>query len=119
MLFIKNGMHMVAIKEGSVINVKPNPKFVRENVPYGAIVLNGTPVGIYPLEDTSGYGTTVYGVFRDICKQINSGDKIITIPFSYHFKSVQDYNEFKNLLTDYSDEELMNIYYDGLSKISV
>ena len=120
MLFIKNGIHMVAIREGSVINVKPNPKFVRDNVAYGAIMLNSTVVGVYPLEnDERGYQSTVYDVFRDICKQINAGDKIIVIPNSYHFKSVDEYEAFKTMLDTYTNEELINLYYDGIRKVGI
>jgi len=117
MLFIKNGMHMVAIKEGSILNVKPNPKFVRDGVGYGAIMLNDTPIGIYPLDQTGLYTEDVYSVFRNICKQINDGDRIITIPMSYHFNTVQEYEEFKTLLNEYNNDELIDIYYNGIKRL--
>lgn len=117
MLFIKNGMHMVAIKEGSILNVKPNPKFVRDGVGYGAIMLNETPIGIYPLDQTGLYTEDVYSVFRNICKQINNGDRIITIPMSYQFNTVQEYEEFNKLLKEYNNDELMDIYYNGIKRL--
>ena len=117
MLFIKNGMHMVAIKEGSILNVKPNPKFVRDGVGYGAIMLNETPIGIYPLDQTGLYTEDVYSVFRNICKQINNGDRATTIPMSYQFNTVQEYEEFNKLLKEYNNDELMDIYYNGIKRL--
>lgn len=117
MLFIKNGMHMLAIKEGSVINVHPNPKFTKDGVELGAIMVNDIPVGIYPLEATPNFAHTVYDVFMNICKQINHGDTVVTIPFSYRFGTVEEYEEFKATLTSYDKNELFDIYYDGLSKV--
>lgn len=119
MTFIRNGLHMVAIKEGSVINIQPNPKFKVDDVKYGAIMLNDTPIGVYPLTDSSNTSTArdVYTIFDSIIRQIENNIKVITIPSGYKFKSMEEFETFKNALKDYSKSEMIDIYYESLSHI--
>ena len=38
-MFIKAGLHLISVKEGAVFNIQPNPKFVRNDIEYGAYEL--------------------------------------------------------------------------------
>ena len=116
MIFIRSGIHMVAIKDGSVINIQPNPKFVRNNIQYGAIMLNETSIGVYPLTEIEDNVNlkTVYDVFDSIIRQIESDTKIITLPTGYKFNSIEEIEEFKTSLKDYSKSEMIDIYYKSL-----
>lgn len=113
MVFIRNGLHMVALKEGSVLKIQPNPKYVENKTIYAAIMLNEQIIRIYEVENTN---NTVFDVFESIISQINSG-KVVTLPPSHRFKSIDDFMKFKNTMTDYSKEEMIDIYYKYLDKV--
>ena len=113
MIFVKNGMHMVAIKEGAVLNIQPNPKFKRNDIEYGAILYEGKTIGVYPLEGDN----NIFDVFNDIIKQINVNKRVIEFPKSFKFSSINELKEFNKIIKDYTDEEMIDIYYKYLSKI--
>lgn len=118
MLFIRNGIHMVALGPNSVINIQPNPKFVRNDKGYGAIMLNmKNPIGVYPLTSDDTSEKTVYDVYDSIIRQIqmcNEPNGIINIPTGYKFESIDEFTRFKELLTNYDKEEMVSIYYNSL-----
>ena len=116
MIFIRNGIHMIALKEGSILKIRPNPKFTRDNVAYGAIMLDTNIIGVYPLSKKDEYtDTTVYTVWADIQKQINRGDIIINLPLSYEFKSDAEWKEYNELVDKYDPDEMFKIFYDTLA----
>lgn len=109
---------MVALWPNSVINIQPNPKFIRNNKGYGAIMLDmKNPIGVYPLTSDDTSEKTVYDVYDSIIRQIqmcNEPNGVISIPTGYKFESIDEFKGFKELLTNYNSDEMISIYYDSL-----
>ena len=118
MMFIKVGLHLISVKEGAVFNIQPNPKFVRNDVEYGAILLDGNVIGVYPMDLSGDYAKdNVYAMFRNLSKQISDGAKMIQLPIGYKFKSIEEFDEFKAMMKNYSNTEMGDIFYKAIGNV--
>ena len=116
MLFIQNGLHMVAIREGSILCIKPNPNLKVERVEYAAIKLNDQIIGIYPMQTTTDT-KTVFEVFTMIMDNVGK-DGVISLPKGYVFKTIEEFEQFKTLATQYNKQDMINIYYNCVETLN-
>ena len=116
MLFIQNGLHMVAIREGSILCIQPNPNFKVERVEYAAIKLNDQIIGVYPMQTTTDT-KTVFEVFTMIMDNVGK-DGVISLPKGYVFKTIEEFEQFKTSATQYSKQDMINIYYDCVETLN-
>ena len=116
MLFIQNGLHMVAIREGSILCIQPNPNFKVERVEYAAIKLNDQIIGVYPMPTTTDT-KTVFEVFTMIMNNVGK-DGVISLPKGYVFKTIEEFEQFKTSATQYSKQDMINIYYDCVETLN-
>lgn len=115
MLFIKNGIQMVAVKEGAILKIRPNPNFVRKETKYGSLLLNDDVIGVYPLTKQNEYDQTLYDVWQDLSTKISNGNTLIDIPIGYKFESYKEYEEYIEMAKSYDLNAMFEIFYSATS----
>jgi hypothetical protein len=117
MLAIRNGNGIVFIKDGDILRIRPNPKFERNGVKYGAILWNSQPIGVYPLDVENENDPTVYSVFSKICDALVNGNRYVNMPYGYQFESSKEFEEYMELNKSYTQDKLFSMYYNDFGKV--